>query len=99
MASSRLVLPCPLSPETTLKRGCASSVSCARLRNESAWRATMRTPALALAWAREVELLEPVDERAARDAEQLRGLGLIAEAAIKRLEDPPALRLDVAPEG
>src|SRR3990172_9150702 len=39
MASSRLVLPWPLSPESTLKRGEGSSVSGARLRNAWSWRA------------------------------------------------------------
>src|SRR5689334_2944280 len=35
MASRRLVFPCPLPPERTLKRGFGSSVSAPRLRNPS----------------------------------------------------------------
>src|SRR5205807_2620318 len=49
----------------------------------------------ALARPRHVVLGEPVDQRAQRDAEELRGAGLVAGALIERLDDALALRIAV----
>ena len=52
----------------------------------------------ALARARQVVLREAADQRAPRDAEQLRGAGLIADALLERSQDPFALAVVVGPD-
>src|SRR5690348_10801890 len=73
------------SPESAAlhKQLCKSVVQ----RCTTAGRGSALLGALLLARPREAVLVEPVDQRAARDAEQLGGLGLVAAGLLERGED------------
>src|SRR4051794_38867712 len=91
MASRTLVLPWPLSPHSTLKRGCGSIKTSARLRNWRASRAWMRTGGPARGGRRRGRS----DAHRHDDADVAAALGALGGAHQPRVELAVELELDL----